>query len=135
MAFKCWQCGACCRFIGFKIPEFDRGDKACIHLTEENTCAIYKERPEVCRLDPSRDPKDQEKWCKLQEANWERYVKMLEGNDKMTDLELAIKFHDTYERLAPQFGYKTREDTKTFDPDSANGRLMIAVCREILSNT
>ena len=51
----------------------------------------------------------------------------------MTDLELAIKFHDTYERLAPQFGYETRKDTKIFDPDSANGKLMIAVCGELFS--
>ena len=42
--------------------------------------------------------------------------------------ELAINFHDTYERLAPIFGYETREETKEFDPESANGQLMIAVC-------
>jgi hypothetical protein len=41
---------------------------------------------------------------------------------------LAQWFHDEYERLAPEFGYKTREDTRTFDPESANGKLMIAVC-------
>lgn len=50
----------------------------------------------------------------------------------MTDLQLAILFHETYERLAPAFGYETREDTKEFDPDSKNGRLMIAVCGEVL---
>jgi hypothetical protein len=44
---------------------------------------------------------------------------------------LARKFHDTYERLAPSFGYETREDTKQFDPESKNGRLMIAVCNEV----
>jgi hypothetical protein len=43
-------------------------------------------------------------------------------------LGLAVKFHETYERLAPQFGYETRPDTKVFDPDSKNGRLMVAVC-------
>lgn len=43
-------------------------------------------------------------------------------------LRLAIRFHETYERLAPQFGYETRADTRTFDPDSKNGRLMVAVC-------
>lgn len=48
---------------------------------------------------------------------------------------LAIKFHDTYERLAPQFGYETRPDTKAFDPESPNGKLMIAVCGEILDAT
>lgn len=41
---------------------------------------------------------------------------------------LATRFHETYERLAPSFGYETRADTKTFDPESKNGRLMVAVC-------
>jgi len=47
--------------------------------------------------------------------------------------DLAVLFHDTYERLAPSFGYETRPDTKAFNPESANGKLMIAVCEEILS--
>ena len=45
--------------------------------------------------------------------------------------KLAILFHDTYERLAPAFGYETRNDTKIFNPNSPNGKLMIAVCKEI----
>jgi len=45
---------------------------------------------------------------------------------------LARKFHETYERLAPNFGYETKTNTKTFNPDSANGKLMIAVCSEII---
>lgn len=44
---------------------------------------------------------------------------------------LAVRFHETYERLAPSFGYETRVDTRTFDPESKNGRLMVAVCAEI----
>ena len=48
-------------------------------------------------------------------------------------LALAVRFHETYERLAPSFGYETREDTKAFDPDSPNGKLMVAVCTEILT--
>lgn len=40
---------------------------------------------------------------------------------------LARFFHTTYERLAPSFGYATREDTKQFDPSTPNGRLMVAV--------
>ena len=47
--------------------------------------------------------------------------------------QLAELFHDRYERLAPQFGYVTREETRDFDAKSANGRLMIAVCDEILN--
>ncbi len=43
-------------------------------------------------------------------------------------LEMAVFFHETYERLAPSFGYETREGTKQFDPSSNNGRLMQTVC-------
>lgn len=53
----------------------------------------------------------------------------------MNAKELAIAFHDIYERLAPSFGYETRLETRRFDENSANGRLMIAVCNEILSPT
>lgn len=50
----------------------------------------------------------------------------------MTPEQLAIFFHETYERLAPSYGYETRKDTRAFDSESANGRLMIAVCGEVL---
>lgn len=46
---------------------------------------------------------------------------------------LARSFHEAYERLAPSFGYETRTDTREFDPESQNGRLMIAVCAELQS--
>jgi len=45
--------------------------------------------------------------------------------------QLARAFHDAYEHLAPQFGYETRQDTKHFDPASANGKLMMAVCDKV----
>lgn len=52
-----------------------------------------------------------------------------------SDLPNAIwlaKFcHDAYERLAPQYGYETRQDTRTFDHESPNGRLMAAVFEEL----
>ena len=50
------------------------------------------------------------------------------ANDPVT---LARLFHATYERLAPEYGYETRPDTKDFDPESKNGRLMVRVCAEI----
>lgn len=49
--------------------------------------------------------------------------------------ELAKKFHDAYERLAPKFKYETRQETKVFNPRSSNGRLMIAVCEEIFGES
>lgn len=50
------------------------------------------------------------------------------------DFQLAQWFYETYERLAPSFGYETRKDSaKPWEevPDK-NKKLMTAVCREIL---
>lgn len=49
-------------------------------------------------------------------------------------LSLAVKLHGTYERLAPQYGYETRQETREFDARTPNGRLMIAVCREVMAD-
>ena len=37
-----------------------------------------------------------------------------------------------YEKLAPEFGYTTRPETREFDENSSNGKLMIAVCKEVV---
>ena len=50
----------------------------------------------------------------------------------MTALELAILFHEIYERLAPQLNYETRCDSHQFDAATPNGRLMVATCKEVL---
>jgi hypothetical protein len=44
---------------------------------------------------------------------------------------LAIMFHDAYERLAPIVGYETRQETRSFNLESTNGKLMVLVCAEI----
>lgn len=51
----------------------------------------------------------------------------------MSALELAKRFHECYERLAPQHGYATRASTREFNPESTNGRTMVAVCAELLA--
>ena len=38
-------------------------------------------------------------------------------------MALAVLFHVTYEKLAPDSGYKTRQETRIFDPESRNGKL------------
>ena len=48
-------------------------------------------------------------------------------------LEITKKFHDTYEKLASEYTYETREDTKVFDINSNNGKLMYATVNEIVS--
>lgn len=48
---------------------------------------------------------------------------------------LAQRFHEAYERLAPDFGYKTREASAKpwAEVPEQNKNLMIAVCAEILT--
>ena len=48
-------------------------------------------------------------------------------------LEITKKFHDTYEKLAIEYTYETREDTKVFDINSNNGKLMYVTVNEIVS--
>jgi hypothetical protein len=47
---------------------------------------------------------------------------------------IAQRFHEAYERLAPQFGYATRAESAVPWPEvpENNRRLMTAVCGEIL---
>jgi len=49
--------------------------------------------------------------------------------------KLARMFHDLYEEYAPQFGYITNPETRTFDPASNNGRLMAKVCHEVVTSS
>lgn len=48
-------------------------------------------------------------------------------------LEITKNFHDMYKKLASEYNYETREDTKVFDINSNNGKLMYATVNEIVS--
>lgn len=49
---KCNNCKAyCCRKIGLIDPSLDRGDCVCKHLTDDNKCDIYDNRPLICSVD------------------------------------------------------------------------------------
>ena len=52
--FPCTQCGACCIVAGLKGLMPQREDGACIHLTEDNLCEIYDDRPDFCRIDDAQ---------------------------------------------------------------------------------
>lgn len=53
----------------------------------------------------------------------------------MTAEAVAQRFHEAYERLAPSFGYKTREASAVpwADVPEQNKKLMIAVAAEVLA--
>ena len=55
------------------------------------------------------------------------------NNEIKEILEITKEFHDTYEKLASEYTYETREDTKVFDINSNNGKLMYATVNEIVS--
>jgi hypothetical protein len=57
---------------------------------------------------------------------------MMCGLDVEFGERLARRFHELYELLAPEFGYETRVESRVFDAESANGRLMIAVCSRMV---
>jgi hypothetical protein len=47
-------------------------------------------------------------------------------------LKWATLFHETYEANAPRFGYETWRNSRRFDPDSNNGKLMLLVCSKVV---
>lgn len=70
--------------------------------------------PRLAKFDPEYYPEDRE----VEQQEWAPEY-------------LAARFHEIYERRAPEFGYETRKETREFDPTTPNGKLMIAVCTEI----
>jgi hypothetical protein len=86
-----------------------------------------------CDCGPLEEPKQEThicKWCKAE--TWQSDDECYAKPETLEEVELAILFHNTYERLAPSFGYETRLDTKYFETNTPNGMLMIAVCKEII---
>ncbi len=57
MKFECDKCGACCKNIRLSrwAKDLDRGDGVCKHLTAENLCEIYAERPIFCNVEAYYD--------------------------------------------------------------------------------
>ena len=62
MDFKCTSCGACCRMAnlhnvankkhwGIELTDIGR----CVHLSEDNKCKIYENRPLICNVDEVYD--------------------------------------------------------------------------------
>ncbi len=67
----------------------------------------------------------------LEKRNNEK-INTLRLKDMISAEILAREFHELYESLAPNFGYSTNPDTRIFNTNSSNGKLMIAVCDKIL---
>ena len=48
--YRCVRCGSCCRHVDLiaEMKSFDCGNGVCKHLTADNLCEIYAERPSLC---------------------------------------------------------------------------------------
>lgn len=72
MSYPCTGCGACCRRVGAVLaapalpdsplaraiagfPYAAREDGSCEQLTVEGQCAVYEDRPLLCRVDAMRE--------------------------------------------------------------------------------
>ncbi|MBO5265572.1 MAG: YkgJ family cysteine cluster protein [Ruminococcus sp.] len=53
MKFECKKCGKCCRSISRTglLKEFENENGECIHLTDDNRCDIYDNRPDICNVE------------------------------------------------------------------------------------
>ncbi len=73
--FPCTKCGACCKLAPDSVLEYYSLPKAegggCGHLKEDNTCAIYETRPDVCNVKTRW-----EKMYKLSNVKWEEYIQI-----------------------------------------------------------
>ena len=47
--WACNKCGACCKDIRWIYPELADETGRCRHLTDDNECAIYGDRPYHCK--------------------------------------------------------------------------------------
>lgn len=74
MAFNCDKCGICCRNMGgiSELSDYNGGTGVCIHLRQDNLCAIYNKRPIWCKVDEYYDQvlsstMTREEWYRLNE--------------------------------------------------------------------
>jgi Fe-S-cluster containining protein len=57
--WQCTGCGACCEDVRWCLPDWMvHGTTRCKHLTEDKQCAIYEDRPWVCRMSTFQDVVD-----------------------------------------------------------------------------
>lgn len=134
-----------------KKLEYQIGENAA--LWEMGLNAISRMQDKVYREPTDDKPKSTDDWSKydlLTEARAKMSESLLrrwepndthrtETDDKPVDKSesIAKAFHDTYERLAPSFGYSTRKSSAVpweEVPDN-NKALMIATVREVMNSS
>ena len=116
--------------VAYDEPHYSGGN-CRVTMTVEHAIAVQRQACAGVGLGPEK----RATLAKMTDEDFLNDFLLIHHAEIESPKALARKFHDTYERLAPSFGYATREETRFFDPHSPNGRLMIAVCEELLRCT
>lgn len=95
LKFQCSQCGSCCRRAGKTGFMPDRGDGACIYLTDDNMCSIYEDRPELCNMEKIWIKRNQELDLEKRSITKKDYfiINSEACNDMMIQDEMDSRFH------------------------------------------
>jgi Fe-S-cluster containining protein len=87
--FPCTKCGACCKLVPdsalqfFQLPRAKNG--GCGHLNDDNSCAIYDTRPDICNV--------QKSWKQIHSKyiTWDEYIELSLNACKVLEKELEKK--------------------------------------------
>ena len=118
-------------------PDFN-GEFHCENLTPAE--ALRKYDDEIANVEVPKPASNADKlWCAMcgkhgDHRSGKHFPKP--SNADSVD-ELAEKFHECYERLAPQFNYETTQASRTdwANVPENNKKLMRAVCKEVVADT
>lgn len=117
--------------LSHDVEQLTKAASAEATLAERLRAALFQHACHCGPTDPN--PAVHADWCPYRQAlSGDSSAGETSPEPPPTAQWLAVQFHETYERLAPKFGYETRRGTRHFDPESPNGRLMMAVCAELL---
>src|SRR5690606_30523011 len=97
--------------VGRRIAVTDRDEVELEEANEQRAIAAYEKHMGVSADDPAYGP-DLSQWM----AGWNAALAQQPAPVAPVGVEvdgeaLARRFHETYERLAPSFGYETRTET------------------------
>jgi hypothetical protein len=115
--------------------------KAAIEAAAELECLIFDGERDVNKWEQiiqsvnDKATEDCKRQCRIAARTAIELTSRAAQPQEWTPESLATQFHEIYERLAPQFGYETRTETRKFDTETPNGKLMVAVCDEIIQSS
>jgi len=77
MRLECRKCGRCC--IAYPVPELKKkAGERCKHLAENNTCSVYKTRPDICQGFPALLSKEKDLFSVVKSNSFQMKIGAME---------------------------------------------------------